>query len=317
MNFPAPRYLSHDGFRLALYESGPKDGYPLILVHGWPEMAYSWSNQMGPLSDAGYRVIAIDLRGFGKSDAPTDMIHYGICQIVSDIEAVLDDMGVEQAALAGHDWGGIIVWNAARMLETRISHVVSLCTPHVRRAPADPIKIFRKRHGGEHYFVHFFDRLGEADALFATNPDAFFRMMFQGVKQDAKITSEVFKVPARFEAFLESNTQDGAEIMCAEDLKVYADAYRRTGFHGGINLYRNSTANWQLAEGLSEFITQPSLMISGASDLFLPPSFTHGMIELIPDLERYVIEDCGHWMMWEAPEEMNSLVIDWLGRRIN
>jgi len=135
---------------------GPERGTPILLVHGWPELAYSWKNLMGPLARAGYRVIAYDLRGFGHSDAPSDgpsrgAHHYGIAQQVSDLEAVLDAFEIKQATICGHDWGGIIVWHAARMLAQRVKRVISICTPHVGQAPADPIKIFKKRHGEEHY----------------------------------------------------------------------------------------------------------------------------------------------------------------------
>ena len=317
MQFPHPRFMTHDGFQLALYEAGPENGYPIVLVHGWPEMAYSWKNQISPLVAAGYRVIAIDLRGFGRSDAPKDVSHYGIAQIVSDIEAVLDNIGVKQAVLIGHDWGGIIVWHAARMLRSRISHVIGLCTPHVRRAPADPIEIFRKRHGDEHYFVHFQDRPGEADALFAQDPDSFFRMMFQREDMNTQVTSESFHTPARFKKFITSNCGEEDLILSEEDLQEYVSAYKRTGFHGGLNLYRSSTANWELAAGLSEIIPQPSLMISGGRDVFLPPAFADGMTELVPDIERHIIEGCGHWMMWDSPQEMNAIMLDWLERRLN
>jgi len=120
-------------------------------VHGWPELAYSWKPIIGPLAKAGYRVIAYDLRGFGKSSAPDDGLsrgahHYGIAQQVGDLEAVMDAYGLSDAIICGHDWGGIIVWHAARMIASRVSGVISICTPHVGEAPADPIKIFKKRH---------------------------------------------------------------------------------------------------------------------------------------------------------------------------
>ena len=316
MTFPPPRFLRHDGFDLALYEAGPKDGVPLILIHGWPEMAYSWSNQIGPLSGAGYRVIAMDVRGFGRSSAPQGLHHYEISQIVSDVEAVLDDIGAEQAVLIGHDWGGIIVWHAARMLSTRISHVISLCTPHVKRAPADPIKIFRTRHGDEHYFVHFHDQPGRADALFASDPESFFRLMFEPIEKGTEITSEMFHTPARFQAFLREARISVPSIVPEKDLQVYVEAYRKSGFHGGLNLYRNTTANWELAEGLSSTIAQPVLMISAQDDVFLPPAFSDPMVDMVPNLTRHIVEDCGHWIMWEKPDAINAHIIGWLGRQV-
>ncbi len=316
MTFPSPRFLNRDGFNMALYEAGPDDGPLLILIHGWPELAYSWKNQIGPLTEAGYRVIAYDLRGFGHSDAPLDPAHYGIAHMVSDVEAIIDDAAAASAALIGHDWGGIILWHAARMLPGRISHLISLCTPHVRRAPVDPITIFRQRYGDEHYFVHFTDHPGKADALFASDPDAFFRLMLRSTPASAKLTSDMFHIPARFQAYLDAGAPPvkGA-VMTAKDAQVYVDGYARSGFHGGLNLYRNTSANWQLAEGLSDHIAQPTLMISGERDLFLPAAYTTPMTEMVPRLERHIIDGCGHWMMWERPDEVNALMLGWLSQQ--
>lgn len=316
MKFPEPRFLVHDGFQLALYEAGPKEGVPLLLLHGWPEMAYSWSNQIGPLSDAGYRVIAMDVRGFGHSSAPHGTEHYEISQLVSDVEAVLDDINATQAVLIGHDWGGIIGWHAARMLKSRVSHVVSLCTPHVRRAPVDPIRIFRARHGDAHYFVHFSDHPGVADALFASDPESFFRLMFQPMDPDMPVPSEMFHTPARFEAFVKDKSGSFDAIVPEADLQAYVEAYKLSGFHGGLNLYRNTTANWHLSDGLSDKITQPTLMISAENDVFLPPSATEAMVDMVPDLTRLIVQDCGHWIMWEKPEAVNELVLGWLDKEL-
>lgn len=316
MTFPKPRFLRHDGFDLAVYEAGPADGIPLLLIHGWPEMAYSWSNQIGPLSDAGYRVLAMDVRGFGASSAPEGLPHYEISQIVSDVEAVLDEFGLEQAVLVGHDWGGIIVWHAARMLSNRVSHVISLCTPHVKRAPVDPIKIFRARHGDAHYFVHFHDHPGRADALFASDPDRFFQMMFQATKHDMELTSEIFHTPARFEAFVKETRACIPSIILEKDRQVYVKAYRESGFHGGLNLYRNTTKNWRLTEGLSDKIFQPVLMISAEFDVFLPPKSTDPMVDMVPNLTRHIVKDCGHWIMWEQPKTINALMLTWLDKQM-
>lgn len=317
MTFPNPTYIRHDGFDIALYEAGPEDGLPLILVHGWPEMAYSWKNQMGVLAAAGYRVIAYDVRGFGRSSAPDGMTHYGVANLVSDIEAILSARDIEQAVLTGHDWGGIIVWRAARMLAERILGVIGICTPHYPPAPVDPLKVFRKRHGDDHYFIDFNDHPGRSDALFLQNTENFFRFMFAKIPPGTKMTSELLQTPKRFAAYLAAGAPDADLVMSDADLKVYARHYSRSGFHGGLNLYRNTTANWEQEAGMSSRITQPVLMISAREDLFLPPEAADGMEKIIPDLERHVIEDCGHWAMWEQPEVLNELMLEWLGRRMS
>ena len=104
--------------------------------------------------------------------------------------------------------------------------------------------------------------------------------------------------------------------MRVADHNYYVRSYKRSGFHGGINLYRNTTSNWRLGQGLSLNIPQPSLMISAREDLFLPPETTDHMKDVIPDLERHVIEACGHWVMWEQPDVLNGLLLAWLSRRV-
>lgn len=314
--FNRPQYYRHDGLRLAYYEAGPKNGPPILLVHGWPELAYSWTHQMPALAAAGFRAVAVDLRGFGRSEAPLDAAHYAIANLVSDLEALLDHLGLKQAVLLGHDWGGIIVWHAARMLQARVSHVMSVSTPHVRLAPIDPIDIFRRRHGDDHYFVEFCDHIGRADALFAKDPDAFFRMMFRTTPPDTVLQSHHFHIAKTFQSYLKAGApQMPGAIMSDQDRAVYTESYRRSGFHGGLNLYRNTTANWKFGQGLSLRINQPSLMISARQDLFLPPETTDPMPAMIPDLERHTLEDCGHWVMWEQPDALNTLLLDWLSRR--
>ena len=227
----------------------------------------------------------------------------------------MDALGIGQAVICGHDWGGIIVWHAARMIAPRVTGVISICTPHLKRPPADPIAIFEKRFGPDHYFVDFVQNPGAAEALFERNIEAFFRLMFRKTPKDAQPSKEMYFIPKRFADYLDKGAPDiGGLVMDEADLQVYIDAYRQSGFHGGVNLYRNTGPNWRLTGGLTDKVTQPSLMISAAQDLFLPPAATEPMPGMIADLKRVVIEDCGHWAMWEQPDAVNAAMLDWLGR---
>ena len=316
MGFPKAKIVDLGDVKIATYSAGADDAPPLLLIHGWPEMAYSWKHQMQPLAHAGYRVIAMDVRGFGHSSAPKDVRAYGIEKLVSDVEGVLGALGIREVVLVGHDWGGIIVWHAARMLENRVRGVISICTPHVKLPPADPVAIFRQRHGEDHYFVDF-QKPGEAEALLDSNPLAFFQMMFRSVPEGTKLTSKMFYLTRQFEAYLEAGAPKlPGQVMSDEDLQVYAGGFTESGFHGGVNLYRNTGANWEFGKTLSDDISQPSLMISADRDLFLPPSTTDSMIAMIPDLERHTVQDCGHWAMWEQPGAINKIMIDWLSRKM-
>jgi len=321
MHFPDPQYFTHDGLRLAYYTAGPEDGQPLILIHGWPELAYSWATTLPALADAGYQVIVPELRGFGASEAPHGAEHYRISQLVGDVEALMDHLNLPTATLIGHDWGGIIIWQAARMLGDpavskwgRVSRLISISTPAVKQAPVDPLTIFRKRFGEDHYFLVFNEAPDETAALFARDPDAFFRQMFRTTPKGATMQAEFSHIPANFRTFLEAGAPElKGPVMSEAQRAVYVEAYKRAGFHGGIELYRNTTQNWKLVEGLTPRISQPSLMISPEEDLFLPPSVTDHMPTLIADLTRVTIPDCGHWAMWEQPEAVNAALLDWLG----
>ena len=302
-----------DGFRIATYAGGPEDGEPLVLIHGWPELAHSWSPVTPLLAEAGYRCIAYDLLGFGHSDAPPGVEHYGIANLVAHLEAVMDAHGVRRAVMVGHDWGGIILWHAVRMVEHRAKAAISISTPHVGRAPVDPMRIFEKRYGRDHYFLDFDRRPEEIDALFRRDTEAFFRMMFRTTPPGSVQTAEMTHIPTRYAEYLDKGAPSGKPlVMGPKDVDVYARAFERSGFLGGINLYRNTTQNWELAEGLSEQVRVPSLMISPEDDMFLPPKTTDGMVRTVPDLTRVVVPECGHWAMWEQPEAVADAMVAWL-----
>lgn len=316
MNYTNPTFVTCDGFQLATYPDGPKQGTPVLMIHGWPELAYSWATTVPALNQAGYRTLPYDLLGYGRSDAPYDVSHYGIANLVGHVEAILDQYDVEKAIILGHDWGGIILWHVVRMLKHCTLAAISISTPHVGRAPIDPMAIFEKRYGKHHYFVEFRDRTEAVEALFNSDPDAFFRMMFRTSPDGVELTSELTELPRRFADYLAAGAPDnGQMVVTPEQRAVYTEAYMRNGFLPGMNYYRNTTANWELAEGLSTTIEVPTLMISPANDFFLPPSVTDPMVKTVPDLTRVTISSCGHWAMWDQPQVVNATILNWLDER--
>lgn len=288
-------------------------GPPVVLCHGWPELAYSWSNQIPAVTAAGFTAIAPDLRGFGSSDAPDS--GYSADDIATDLAGLLDALGHQSAVFVGHDWGGAFVWRMAQRYPLRVRGVVSLNTPHYPRSPAPPIAIQRKRHGTDHYWVYFQDE-GPAEDLFAGDVERFFRVMFR--KPAPREVTEAFISagrPVNLAAAFAAGPGQGDLVMSNADLQVYVDAYSRTGFRGGLNLYRNLDRNWEQAERLDPIIRHPSLMISAELDVMLPPGHTEWMRATLPDLEYHVLGGVGHWSQWEAPGEVNEILVEWLARR--
>lgn len=318
MNFPAPQLIEAGDTRLAIYEADgdpSKRRPPIVLVHGWPEIAYSWKNQIHALADAGFRVIALDLKGFGASHAPKDVALYDAEHMSADFCNLLDALKIDRAIFCGHDWGGALVWSMAQRHGPQVAGVIGLCTPLRPRPPAPPLEIIEKRFGAGHYFIQF-QSPDVPERLFESDPKRFFRLMFQKPaprERWAALIPRVYDLPERFRKAPDPDERN--VILSPEDIDVYVKAYKRGGFTGGINLYRNVDRNWALMDGKDETVRAPSLWIGAELDLFLPPESADAMNTLVPDLEKHVIADCGHWVMWEKPDEANALITDWLKRR--
>lgn len=324
MMMPPVRYADLGPVRMACYEAGtPSARPPLILCHGFPETAFSWRHQIPVLAAAGWRVIAIDQRGYGLTTSPPEVEAYDAEALCGDYEALLDHLGVDQAIFVGHDWGGAMVWQMAMRRPGRVAGVISLNTPFQKRAPADPIAIMRDRMGPDMYIVHF-QKPGEADAVFADarrSLDHLFRLPPAG-QAETRGYGERWRGegPSIFPLVHEVAAHDPAadpreHFLTDEEFEVFVEAFERTGFTGGINWYRNITRNWETAAAYDHIIRQPSLMVLAEKDPWLSPSSAAGMDKIIPDLETVLVRDCGHWSQQERPEEINAIMLDWLDRQ--
>jgi pimeloyl-ACP methyl ester carboxylesterase len=317
-SMPPARRIDLGDVTLSAHLAGPEDGLPVLLLHGWPELALSWASQIEALAQAGYRVIAPDNRGFGASDAPRDVAAYGIDRLVGDISGLLDAVGHDRAVIAGHDWGGIVMWHAACLIPERFMGAIGVNTPHLPRGSKPPSEVFTELAGPDHYIVRFQDEA--ADDLFAGREDEFFAFIFGAPPPTAdlsKLPPSITHLPKRFESFLARGglkSEDDA-VVGPELRAAYAEAYRRSGFRGGLNWYRNLDANWARMGGVDHRLSMPCLMISAECDVMLPPKMTAWMPALCKDLELEVIDGIGHWTQHEAPEQLNALMLDWLKRR--
>ncbi|MEO0696584.1 MAG: alpha/beta hydrolase [Pseudomonadota bacterium] len=315
-HFPDPEFVMANGVRLATYKGGsPNERPAVILVHGWPEIAYSWKHQIDPLVQAGFHVIAYDQKGFGASDCPEGVDQYDIAHMTDDLAGLLDALEIDRAILCGHDWGGAVVWPMAQLHPERVAGVIGVCTPHRPPPPVPPLQIMEDRFTANHYIVQF-QQADIPEQTFAGREEAFFRFIFRyspGREHWPAIIPGVFDFLNGFAAFDAANTDNF--ILNPEDLQVFVDAYKKSGFRGGINLYRNIDQNYEIMKSRDPVIPYPSLWIGADRDLFLPMEGADRMEKLVPDLEKQVIENCGHWVMWEKPEALNALLIDWLNRR--
>jgi pimeloyl-ACP methyl ester carboxylesterase len=316
INWNAPRYVETNDIRMAVYDQGK--GVPVVMCHGFPELAYSWRHQIPAVAGAGFHAIAPDQRGYGHTDRPAAIEDYDIHHLTGDLVGMLDAMKIDKAVFVGHDWGGFVVWQMPLLHPSRVAGVIGVNTPFMPRAPMDPITLMRMAYGEEMYIV-FFQKPGVADALLGRDPAKTLRLFY---RKSGMTLEEFDKRPAEEKNFALTRAFDvdeslwpGKVLLTPEELDVYRNAFARTGFTGGINWYRNFTRNWQTTEGITQKIDVPCLMVMAANDVVLRPSLADGMEQYVPDLEKHLIKDCGHWTQAEKPDELNRVMIDWLKRR--
>jgi len=315
--FPEPTMIKTNGIDMAVYEAGPKDGFPVVLCHGFPELAYSWRHQLPALAKAGYRVLAPDQRGYGRTSRPQRIEDYDMAHLTGDLAGMLDAFGIEKAVFAGHDWGGLVVWMMPLMQEKRVAGVIGVNTPFLPRTPIDPIAAMRAVYG-ENMYIVYFQKPGEADAILASDVGKTFRFFMRknGVTQEEFVKLPQEQRNLQLVSALQSDESSwrGQVLLTPEELKVFVDTFGRTGFTGGINWYRNFTRNWEQSANLEYKVKVPGLMVMAEDDVVLSPRMADGMEERVPDLEKVLIRHCGHWTQQEHPEETNAAMIDWLKR---
>ena len=328
---PKVAYADLPDVRLAYYEAGPREGVPVILCHGFPELAFSWRHQLRAFEAAGRWAIAPDQRGYGLTSRPKAVEAYDIEALTGDMVGLLDHLGVEKAVFCGHDWGGIVVWQMPLRHPDRVAGVIGVNTPFMPRAPADPIAIMRRRFGEDMYIVNF-QKPGEADAILAADVEKSMSFFMRrplpgtppasgGLSGDGPSDGPGDGTPAPTFALLKMlQAWDPAfdpreTFLTREEMAFFVETFRNTGFTGGINWYRNFTRNWERSAAIPERVDAPSLMVMAELDAVLPPSAADGMEAFVPNLDKVLIKGSGHWTQQEKPEEVSATILDWMDRR--
>jgi pimeloyl-ACP methyl ester carboxylesterase len=284
------RYVTTNGIRLYCLEAGPPDGPLVLLMHGFPELAFSWRHQLDALGAAGFHVVAPDMPGYGRSDKPD--VTYDCDWIDATLMGVVDACGADRVVIAGHDWGGILVWTMARQYPDRIAGVIGVNTPDLPRSPVPPVALLRQIFVDTPIYIIQFQERGIAEWVLGTwgrGSDDFVEMIFGATTQNA-------------------------DAFPPDVLDVYKDAFRPQGaLTPPIEYYRNMDRNWELTAAIADRkIEVPCLMISAADDPVLTPAMTAGMEERVPNLDRVVIEQCGHWTQQERPAETSAAMLAYL-----
>jgi pimeloyl-ACP methyl ester carboxylesterase len=325
---PRPAYVDLGQIRMAYYESGPREGIPVVLCHGFPELAFSWRHQLPALHAAGRWAVAPDQRGYGLTGGPQAVEAYDIEHLTDDLVRLLDHLKADKAIFCGHDWGGSVVWQMFPRHRDRVAGVIGVNTPFMPRAAADPISIMRKRFGDEMYIVDF-QTPGRADAVLAADvaktmgffmrkpppgPVASGGLRGSLLADGEAKSGPTFALVKMLEGYDPAQDPRGT-FLTEEEMAAFVETFQRTGFTGGINWYRNISRNWERSASVPDRVEAPALMIMAEKDAVLPPSAADGMEAWVPDLEKVLIRDSGHWTQQEKPTEVNAAIVSWLDRR--
>jgi pimeloyl-ACP methyl ester carboxylesterase len=298
------------------------EGPTVLLCHGFPECWYSWRHQLTALAEAGYRAVAPDMRGYGRTTAPAPVDAYTILHLVGDMSELVEQLGCEQAVIVGHDWGSMVAWSAALMRPQRFRAVVGMSVPYTLRLPMKPTEMIKQMAGDRFVYILYFQNPGVAESELDPNPRLLLRKMLHSISGDGK-AGDAFNVEMPKTAKFMDSMTDPAELpawLTKEDLEVYVGEFERTGFRGGLNWYRNIDRNWELSapwQGMK--VPVPALFIGGLSD----PVVTMGeegegpavavLASQCDDLRgKVLIEGAGHWNQQEKPEETNAALLEFL-----
>ena len=315
------RVVPTNGINMHIAEAG--QGPVVLLAHGFPESWYSWRHQLPALAEAGFHAVAPDMRGYGQTDRPEEIDQYTLLHLVGDMVGLLDALGVEQAAIAGHDWGAPVAWHAALLRPDRFRGVIGLSVPFRPRGTVRPTTVMPQTDDAIFYQLYF-QTPGVAEAEFEHDIRRFIRASLYSISGD---------VPNREPAGLMVPRQGGLlgrwdtqflnpltlpSWLTESDVDFYTGEFARTGFRGGLNWYRNIDRNWELLAPLAGAkVGVPALYIAGDRD---PVVAFPGMDQLIPNLSKFVpqlretimLPGCGHWTQQERPAEVNAAMIDFL-----
>jgi len=275
-------WFERNGVRLRAVAAGPKDAPLVILLHGFPEFWYSWRKQIGPLADAGFRVVAPDQRGYNTSSKPPHIMDYTVGNLVADVVYIAGSLGRERFHLAGHDWGAAVAWATALLAPNHLNKLAILNVPHptvfLRTIRGNPKQMLRS------WYMAFFQLPGIPERRFSANN------LEMGIKS------------------LVASSRPGT--FSAEDLEQYRKAWSNPGtVTAMINWYR---AAFRTRPPLPEDprIHVPTRILWGKRDMFLLPEMAQESASLCDSGELTYFPNATHWLQHEEPEAVSAALIN-------
>lgn len=306
------------------------EGPLVVLVHGWPESWYSWRHQIDPLAKAGFKVAAVDVRGYGGSDKPHEIAAYSLKNLAADIAGVIDSLGYKEAYLFGHDWGGPIVWTTGLLYQDSIKAVGALSVPYTPVGEKSLIQLFRELYKDKFFYQLYIQEEGVAEAEFEadvrkaleitylSSDGRGMQFMIENIgnpEYQKTPDSTMLEKSPRFDSFPDWLTQ--------EDLNYFINEFEHSGFRGPFNRYRAQDIDFEeLQKFKNVSYPLPACFITGtldpvnffardesASEEDILKAFTKNY----DDLRKVeILDGIGHWTQQESPEAVTAHMIDFL-----
>ncbi|AMW21291.1 alpha/beta fold hydrolase [Mycobacteroides chelonae] len=316
------RQLSVNGIDMHVAEQG--EGPAVVLCHGFPGLWYTWRHQLAALSAAGYRAIAPDMRGYGRTTAPREVTAYDRSTTVNDLVGLLDALDLHDAVFSGHDFGAHLVWDMPAWAGDRVRALIQLSVPRTRRLPVTPSVGFNYLASQHFTHLEYFQEPGVAESELAAQPKTFLATLFHALS-GANRYLDCWDHPARvgdkrngYLDVLPSPPPLPWNWLSEQDLDYYAAEFTRTGFTGGLNWYRAEDLVWSQNEHLHDRpIGVPVTFIAGSADPVLEMLGRDpmtAMADLVPGLRSVlIVEGAGHFVQMERPDAVNTAMIEFLG----
>ena len=311
------RQIHANGIELRIAEQG--EGPLVVLVHGWPELWYSWRHQIGPLAAAGYRVVAPDVRGYGGSAKPHPVEAYSMTELMADLTGLIDALGEEKAILIGHDWGAPICWNTAALRPDKVAAIAALSVPYRKRTAVSQIDIWQKIYAGKFFYQVYFQEEGTVEAEVEADMRTALRKIYYSISGDAPSLDSWLDRPAEgglLDAMIDPDPFPS--WMTPVDLDYFVAAFEAGGFRGPINRYRNQRRDFEALPDMNAApVHQPSCFIAGEKDVvrrFVPRRDVYeGIEDNCTDFRfKRLIPGAGHWVQQEAPAAVNGALLEFL-----
>ncbi len=317
------RDVEANGLHMRVADHG--EGPLVLLCHGFPESSYAWRHQLAALAEAGYRAVAPDLRGFGRTSIPADTEAYALQHLVADMVALVDALGATKAVIVGNDWGATLAWHAALLRPDRFSAVAAIGVPIMGQPPVPPTQMFPQTDDALFYTLYFQDK-GVAEEEFEADIRRTLLKIYHaasgeaGPRIEGDGTPNPFGMVSRESGLLSSLPMPERDLpwLSDEDLAAFVSDYAGSGFRGGLNLYRNLDRNWALHAAFAGLkVEVPALYMVGSRDTGLSMPGMRQMIGAQKTLAPYLrepifLEDCGHWAPQEQPTKVSENLLRFL-----